>query len=387
MKRILPLFLALALMLALAVPALASTPEAENAANTLYQYGLFKGTGTDADGKPIFDLDKTLNRQEAVALLVRILGKEAEAQQTPQPTPFTDVDDWAKPYVGYAYAYGLTDGTSDTTFGGNEPVSASQYVTFVLRALGYTSAADFQWDRPWELSDRIGLTDGRYTANPAAFTRGDAAIVSLSALDVYAPGSGKKLGVLLGVTEPGPADTLIDHIRANGDTMGGVLYHLSMYRERPSAEIDRIDQSIIFDPHTVSGGTFPAGLMTFSTRLSLRDGSACRIAFVYDIAAKKAVSNAVGVSFEPCGYCWNDPDPSAMTSGQSYSFDIASYTPATELSFDRASYESSSMPFERYAQAAGQYVKAAMAEWESLLEGVVGISLGDLGFMSYSSEN
>lgn len=35
MKRILPLFLALALMLALAVPALASTPEAENGSSPL----------------------------------------------------------------------------------------------------------------------------------------------------------------------------------------------------------------------------------------------------------------------------------------------------------------------------------------------------------------
>ena len=26
-------------------------------------------------------------------------------------TPFTDVADWAKPYVGYAYANGLTSGT------------------------------------------------------------------------------------------------------------------------------------------------------------------------------------------------------------------------------------------------------------------------------------
>lgn len=384
MKRTLSILLALALMLALAVPALAATPEAENAAEALYQYGLFKGTGTDAAGKPVFDLDKTLNRQEAVTLLVRILGKEAEAEQAPQKSPFTDVDDWAKPYVGYAYAYGLTEGTSAATFGGNEPVSASQYITFVLRALGYTSGTDFQWDRAWELSDKIGLTDGRYNAGTTAFTRGDAAIVSHNALDVYVPGSGKKLGVLLGVTEPGPADTLIDHIVANGDTMGGALYYMSMYRDAPSAGIGRIDQSIIFDPNTISGGALPAGLMTFSTRLSLQDGSWCRIAFVYDIAGKKALSNAVGVAFEAYDYSWNDPDPSAMTSGQSYSFDIAAYTDSTELSFDRASYESNSMPFERYEQFANQYVRTAVAEWESLLEGVVGITLGDLGFASYS---
>ena len=40
--------------------------------------------------------------------------------------PFTDVANWAKPYVGYAYAHGLASGTSKTTFGGNEKVTAAQ---------------------------------------------------------------------------------------------------------------------------------------------------------------------------------------------------------------------------------------------------------------------
>jgi len=92
------------------------------------------------------------------------------------------VDAWAKPYVGFAYANGLTSGTSTTTYSGNATVTASQYITFVLRALGYDSKTDFQWDKAWEFSDEIGLTDGRYNAETTEFLRGDAAIISYNSL-------------------------------------------------------------------------------------------------------------------------------------------------------------------------------------------------------------
>lgn len=152
------------------------------AAKKLYAKGLFQGTGTDEDGNPVFDLDRTPTRAEAVTMLVRLLGKEDEAKTGTWTTPFTDVADWAKPYVGYAYANGLTTGTSATTFGGNATVNASQYLTFVLRALGYESGTDFQWNKAWELSDQIGLTSGEYNANTTDFTRGDVALISYTSL-------------------------------------------------------------------------------------------------------------------------------------------------------------------------------------------------------------
>ena len=95
-------------------------------------------------------------------MLVRLLGKDEEAKTGIWDIPFTDVDEWAKPYVGYAYANKLTTGTSDTTFGGAQTVSPSQYLTFVLRAMGYESGTDFQWDKAWELTDTLGITHGEY---------------------------------------------------------------------------------------------------------------------------------------------------------------------------------------------------------------------------------
>ena len=181
-KKILSVLLALALCAGLAMPAFAASTEAMNAANKLNSLGLFNGVGTNADGTPNYDLDRAPTRAEAVTMLVRLLGQETAAQNGTWSIPFHDVENWAKPYVGYAYANGLTSGTSATTFSGNEPVSATQYLTFVLRALGYSSGSDFAWDSAWTLTDKLGITRGQYGA-ASWFTRGDAAIVSAKALD------------------------------------------------------------------------------------------------------------------------------------------------------------------------------------------------------------
>ena len=185
MKRFLSFILALTLAVSLVPSAFAASDEALQAANTLHTLGLFNGTGTDANGNPVYDLDRAPTREEAITMLIRLMGKEADAKRQDWlwSTPFTDVSNWAKPYIGYAYAYSLTSGTSETTFGGKQKVSAMQYLTFVLRALGYEDGTDFQWNKAWKLSDEIGLTSGQYTSN-TSITRGDIAIISLKALSI-----------------------------------------------------------------------------------------------------------------------------------------------------------------------------------------------------------
>ena len=209
MKRILSLILSLALAFSLMPSAFAANNEAVQAAEALHSLGLFTGTGTDANGNPIYDLDRAPTRQEAITMLVRLLGKEDAAKQGTWKTPFTDVDSWAAPYVGYAYSNGLTSGTSATTFSGNNTVTTSQYLSFVLRALGYTSGTDFQWDKAWELSDKIGLTKGNYNATTKSFTRGDVAIISKQALSVKMKDGKKSLSDVIGAATPPstPSDT------------------------------------------------------------------------------------------------------------------------------------------------------------------------------------
>ena len=128
MKRFLSFILALTLAVSLVPSAFAASDEALQAANTLHALGLFNGTGTDANGNPVYDLDRAPTREEAITMLVRLLGREEEAKSDDWRMPFTDVSNWAKPYVGYAYTYNLTSGTSETTFGGKQKVSATQYL-------------------------------------------------------------------------------------------------------------------------------------------------------------------------------------------------------------------------------------------------------------------
>lgn len=148
-------------------------------AEALYALGLFQGVGVDGDGFPSFDLLTPPNRQVAITMLVRLLGKEQEARAGQWHHPFTDVDDWAQPFVGYAYHHQLTSGVSATQFGGKDLVTNYQYLTFLLRALGYNDRnGDFSWDNPVSLKEAIGLAPEAYLDNQQAFVRGDVAILS-----------------------------------------------------------------------------------------------------------------------------------------------------------------------------------------------------------------
>lgn len=180
-RKIIAVLFTLALVFSVAPISFAAPSELEKAAQYLNQLGLFAGTGTNLDGSPKFDLDLEPDRNQGITMLVALLGKSAEARNHNWETPFTDVPSWAKPSVGYAYTNKLTAGSSATTFGGSQKLTAPQYVTFVLTALGYKNGSDFVWSNPFALSDALGITRNKYTTN-SRFTRGDVAYISANAL-------------------------------------------------------------------------------------------------------------------------------------------------------------------------------------------------------------
>ena len=188
MKRLMSLLLSLALVLALVPASCAASSEQQQAAQALNAIGLFSGTGVEADGSPRYELDRQPTRQEAITMLVKLVGGAEESSRGGWKTPFTDVDDWAKNWVGYAYAKGLTAGTSATTFGANDKTTAAQFLTFVLKALGYDANSDFRWDNAWPLAEQVGISKGEYNAQ-TTFTRGDMAIISYRALSAMMKGT------------------------------------------------------------------------------------------------------------------------------------------------------------------------------------------------------
>lgn len=173
-------------------------------ASGLKGLGLFNGV-SDTD----FALDREPSRTEALVMLIRVLGKETDAMNGTWADPFTDVAAWADKYVGYAYANNLTNGVSSTQFGSG-PASAATYLTFVLRALGYSDAngADFTWSDPYSLAKSIGIMPS--CVHTDTFWRADVVVVSYAALSVPLKGTTQTLAeklILAGVFTQAQFDT------------------------------------------------------------------------------------------------------------------------------------------------------------------------------------
>lgn len=177
MKKVISAFLAAVLALLLPIATFArDTSLEETLAYELKSFGLFKGV-SETD----FDLEREPTRVEALVILIRVLGKEQEALRKEWYHPFVDVPMWADNYVGYAYESGLTYGVSETEFGSGN-ASAATFLTFVLRALGYSDAdeADFSWRDPYTLSKTVGILPE--CVNTDEFWRSDVVSVSYAAL-------------------------------------------------------------------------------------------------------------------------------------------------------------------------------------------------------------
>jgi len=174
MKKVL-ITLAAVVILACSLFIVASAADYGYLADDLNSLGLFKGTDTG------YDLDSGATRAQAVTMLVRLLGKDATALAGGFQDPFTDVPEWAAPYVAYAYQNGLTNGVSDTAFGPSGPCSAQMYVTFVLRALGYDDKlGDFSYANAIDFGKTLGIVDDALTSGD--FLRDQMVAVSYRAL-------------------------------------------------------------------------------------------------------------------------------------------------------------------------------------------------------------
>lgn len=193
MKKLMTMLLALCMTASLLTGMVgAYTAEEQNEADALNHLGLFLGTGQG------YELNAKLDRSQSVMLLVRMLGKLETAEKGSDTNPFTDVPKWADKVVSYAYTNGIVKGYGPTTFGGKDTVSDYQYLTMVLRALGYDDSAetpDFNWRKSRELAKELKLVDS--TADDANFDRGSAVDIFWKALNTNCKGSAKTLAARL----------------------------------------------------------------------------------------------------------------------------------------------------------------------------------------------
>ena len=108
--------------------------EAKECADTLYEFGLFKGTDKG------YELEKSLTREESATILVRLLGEEEKVDADDFDEVFVDVDKdrWSYAYVMYCYKHNITKGTGANTFSPDVQIDANQFITLMMRLLGYT---------------------------------------------------------------------------------------------------------------------------------------------------------------------------------------------------------------------------------------------------------
>ncbi|MBE7052286.1 MAG: S-layer homology domain-containing protein [Ruminococcaceae bacterium] len=105
-------------------------------ADILYELGLFKGTDNG------YELDIPFTREQAATMLVRLVGEEDNALSGEYEHQFDDVwqERWSYKYIMYCYENEITKGTSKYFFEPERNISAAEFVTLVLRILGYQEA-------------------------------------------------------------------------------------------------------------------------------------------------------------------------------------------------------------------------------------------------------
>lgn len=161
---------------ATALTGMAGAANFTHCADALKQMELFVGT------KNGYELDRAPTRVEAAVMLVRLLGQEDAAKSGSYDIPFTDVPNWAAPYVGWLYEKELTVGVSDTKFGTTQNCNAKQYATFLLRALGYADGSDgYTYDTALDFAQKQGVVDA-VNCDTQNFLRDDVVAMSYTAL-------------------------------------------------------------------------------------------------------------------------------------------------------------------------------------------------------------
>ncbi len=189
MKKSLSLLLAIALVFGMFYSvAAAATPTPAEAGQQLKDYGIIEGSNGD------LMVDSTWLRQDAVVVLSRLLGAEADAKAHANDHGFTDVKgSFYNGYISWAKEekYIKGNNAAGTTFGFDKKLSNQEFAAIILRVFGIDD-----YDNAVAKGIEFGILPADAKADAPA-TRGDTFVGIVAALDVEVPGTGKKLGAIL----------------------------------------------------------------------------------------------------------------------------------------------------------------------------------------------
>ena len=152
----------------------------QEAIEVLKSVGIMTG-----DEKGNFNPEAKVTRNEMAVVMSNLMAYNVKTYAN--TSPFTDVPEWAEPYVAACYTNGITSGYDAKTYGGSDTVTTGQAALMLLKALGYFQySADFGSDWLVETTKNgstAGLFDGVATGAKEALTRNDVAQMVLNALE------------------------------------------------------------------------------------------------------------------------------------------------------------------------------------------------------------
>ena len=151
----------------------------QEAIEVLQAVGIMTG---DQNGN--FNPDGSITRNEMAVIMAHLLNLNYDYYRG--TNPFTDVPEWAAPYVAACAAEGVVAGIGNGQFGGDQKVTAAQASLMIMKALGYfENAEDFGSD--WQVAtirqaSYINLFDQINASAESALTRAQVAQLVLNGL-------------------------------------------------------------------------------------------------------------------------------------------------------------------------------------------------------------
>ena len=167
----------------------------QEAIEVLQAVGIMTG---DQNGN--FNPEGSITRNEMAVIMAHLLNLNYDYYRG--TNPFTDVPEWAAPYVAACAAEGVVAGIGNGQFGGDQKVTAAQASLMIMKALGYfQNAEDFGTD--WQVAtirqaSYINLFDNISSNAESALTRAQVAQLVLNGLKANMVDFTGDLGIQIG---------------------------------------------------------------------------------------------------------------------------------------------------------------------------------------------
>ena len=206
-RRILSIILSFCIVISIVLPVCAEAEDltTQEKADVLNELTILTGGG-DGD----YNLDKQLERSEAAAFIVRIMGKERHVnsnKDTYKITSFPDVPSskWYAPYIGYCSNNNIINGYEDGNFGPDDYIDEKSFLKLMLGVLGYEYNVDYTWNGVYDKAYEIGLINAeiyeRKNNTARKYLRGDVVEVLYNSLKL--PGKNNGVTVIQNLIDEG----------------------------------------------------------------------------------------------------------------------------------------------------------------------------------------